>query len=176
MNKRAARAGADLTLVQCEHDETFDRLVEEIVILGAHIAEEDVGRLATQFERHRDQVLRGVLHDQSAGCRLAGEGDLGNAARRGEWLARFEAEAVHERSAILFRIWARSVELVRPQTSLAAWAASSAARISDSSERATSHTGWPVIGETLSKYLPTVGARQSPPMKFSYRLAKGGLS
>src|SRR6516164_2773435 len=47
VNKRAARAGADLTLVQCEHDETFDRLVEEIVILGAHIAEEDVGGLAT---------------------------------------------------------------------------------------------------------------------------------
>src|SRR5215469_4797167 len=80
------------------------------------------------------------------------------------------------RSPILMRIRARSVELVRPQASLAAWAASSAASISDASERATSHTGRPIIAETLSKYLPTLGARHSPPMKLSYRLAKGALS
>jgi len=26
-----------------EHDETFDRLVEEIVVFGGHVLEEDVG-------------------------------------------------------------------------------------------------------------------------------------
>ena len=42
------------------------------------------GRLAAELERDRDQVLAGVLHDQPAGRRLAGEGDLGDAraARR----------------------------------------------------------------------------------------------
>ena len=68
------------------------------------------------------------------------------------------------RSAILLRISARSAGLVRPQASLAACAASSAASTSDASERAISQTGWPVIGETLSKYLPAFGARHSPPM------------
>src|SRR6516162_10840580 len=53
VNKRAARAGADLTLVECKHDETFYRLIEEVVILGGHITEEDIGRFTTQFERHR---------------------------------------------------------------------------------------------------------------------------
>ena len=53
---------------------------------------------------------------------------------------------------------------VRPQASFAAWAASSAASMSDASERAISQTGWPVIGEMLSKYLPALGARHSPPM------------
>ena len=39
-----------------------------------------------------------------------------------------------------------------------------AASTSEASERAISQTGWPVIGETLSKYLPASGARHSPPM------------
>jgi hypothetical protein len=63
-----------------------------------------------------------------------------------------------------FRISERSATLVRPQASLAAWAASSAASISDASERAISQTARPVIGEMLSKYFPLAGARHSPPM------------
>ena len=47
--------------------------------------------------------------------------------------------------------------------------------MSAASERATSQTDWPVIGEMLSKYLPEAGARQSPPMKLSVRLAKGAF-
>ena len=61
------------------------------------------------------------------------------------------------RSAILLRMLARSAGLVRPQASLAAWAASSAGSMSAASERAISQTGWPVIGEMLSKYLPAFG-------------------
>jgi len=36
--------------------------------------------------------------------------------------------------------------------------------MSDASERAISPTEWPVIGDMLSKYLPALGARHSPPM------------
>jgi hypothetical protein len=36
--------------------------------------------------------------------------------------------------------------------------------MSEASERAISQTGSPVMGETLSKYLPALGARQVPPM------------
>jgi hypothetical protein len=68
------------------------------------------------------------------------------------------------RSAIFKRICDRSATAVRPQASLAAWAASRAASMSDASERAISQTGWPVIGEMLSKYLPALGAFHSPPM------------
>jgi hypothetical protein len=34
-------------------------------------------------------------------------------------------------------------------------------------ERATSQSGWPVMGETLVKYCPRTGARYSPPIQFS---------
>ena len=96
MDQRAARAGADLALVEREHREAFERLVEEIVILGHHIGEEDVRRLAAQFQRHRNEVLAGILHDQAAGRGFAGEGDLGDARAGGERLAGFEAEAVDD--------------------------------------------------------------------------------
>ena len=96
LDERAARAGADLALIEREHDEAFDRLVEEVVVLGADVIEEDVGRLAAELERHGNEVLRRILHDEPAGRRLAGEGDLGDAVRGGERLARFEAEAVDD--------------------------------------------------------------------------------
>ena len=66
VDQRPARAGADLALVEREHDKAFDRLVEEIVIFGRHILEEDVRRLAAELERDRNQVLAGILHDQPA--------------------------------------------------------------------------------------------------------------
>src|ERR1700752_474004 len=73
------------------------------------------------------------------------------------------------RSAILFRIAARSVGEVLPQAGAAACAASSAFSISDSSERATSQNVWPVTGVGFSKYRPSTGAIHWPPMKFWYR-------
>ena len=79
LHERARRAGADLALVEGEHGEALERLVEEVVVLGEDVLEEDVGRLAAQLERDRDEVLGGVLHDEAAGRRLAGEGDLGDA-------------------------------------------------------------------------------------------------
>ena len=55
------------------------------------------------------------------------------------------------RSAMRFRISARSATLARPQASFAAWAASSAASTSVASERAISHSFAPFTGEKLSK-------------------------
>ena len=55
------------------------------------------------------------------------------------------------RSAMWFRISARSAALARPQASLAAWAASSAASTSVASERAISQSFAPFTGEKLSK-------------------------
>ena len=54
------------------------------------------GDLPPSSSVHRDDVLRGVLHDQAAGRRLAGERDLGDALVRGERLAGFDAEAVDD--------------------------------------------------------------------------------
>ena len=42
VDQRAAGAGADLALVQREHGEAFERLVEEGVVLGGDVGEEDV--------------------------------------------------------------------------------------------------------------------------------------
>jgi uncharacterized membrane protein YoaK (UPF0700 family) len=58
----------------------------------------------------------------------------------------------------------RSVVEVLPHLSFAAWAASSAALMSFSSERGISQILPPVIGVTLSKYLPPIGSRQAPPI------------
>lgn len=55
------------------------------------------------------------------------------------------------RSAILFRIAARSAGAVLPHAGAAAWAASSALSTSASSERATSQNVWPVTGVGFSK-------------------------
>ncbi len=71
------------------------------------------------------------------------------------------------RSAILFRMLARSPTEVLPQAGAAACAASSAFSMSSSVPRATSVNVWPVIGVGFSKYWPLAGATYSPPMKWS---------
>ena len=96
MNKGAGRTGADLALVQGEHDEAFDSLVEIVVIFAHDVCEEDVRRLAAEFQRDRDDVLGGILHDEAARRRLAGEGDLCDALAGGERLAGFKAKAVDD--------------------------------------------------------------------------------
>ncbi len=58
LDQRARWAGADFALVQRKHREAFERLVEEFVVLIHHIGKEDVRRLAAQFQRDRNQVLR----------------------------------------------------------------------------------------------------------------------
>ena len=55
------------------------------------------------------------------------------------------------RSATLLRITARSAAGVLPQPGAAAWAASRAFSISDSSDRGISQNVWPVIGVGFSK-------------------------
>ena len=73
------------------------------------------------------------------------------------------------RSAILLRIRARSVAVVRPQDRAAPCAASSARSTSSASPRATSVNVRPVIGVGFSKYRPDAGATHSPPIQWSYR-------
>ena len=68
------------------------------------------------------------------------------------------------RWAMALRITARSAALVRPQASLAAWAASSAFSTSAASERAISHSTWPLTGEVFSNHRPDAGSTQAPPM------------
>jgi hypothetical protein len=53
-DQRARRAGAHLALVEREHHEAFDRLIEEVVVFGCNVGEENVRRLAAEFERHRE--------------------------------------------------------------------------------------------------------------------------
>jgi hypothetical protein len=96
LNERARRAGADLALVEGEHREALERLVLVVVVGGQDVGEEHVGALAAEFEGDGDQVLRGVLHDQTAGSGLTGERDLGDPRARREWLTRLGAEAVDD--------------------------------------------------------------------------------
>jgi hypothetical protein len=42
MDERTTRAGANLALVESEHHKTLDRLIEEIIVFGRDILEEDV--------------------------------------------------------------------------------------------------------------------------------------
>jgi hypothetical protein len=96
VDQRARRARAHLALVEREHAEALERLLPEVVVVREHVGEEDVGRLAAQLERHRDQVLGRVLHDQAAGGGLAGERDLADATVRRQRLAGLDAEAVDD--------------------------------------------------------------------------------
>ena len=96
LNERATGAGADFALVQREHGKAFQAFVEIIVVRVHHVGKEDVGRLAAQFQRHRDQVFRRILHDQAAGRGFAGKGDLADPLAAGERLARFDAKAIDD--------------------------------------------------------------------------------
>ena len=55
------------------------------------------------------------------------------------------------RSAILFRMFARSATEVLPQAGAAAWAASRASSMSSAVDAAISQKVWPVTGEGFSK-------------------------
>src|ERR1019366_9547849 len=69
---------------------------EEIVILARNVLEEDIRRFAAKFQRHWNEALTGVLHDEPARRRLAGEGDLGDAVRRRQRLAGLEPKAIDD--------------------------------------------------------------------------------
>jgi hypothetical protein len=84
LDQRAARAGADLALVEGEQHQALDGLVEEVVVGRHHVVEEHVGALAAQLQRGRDQVGGGRLRDHLAGGGAAGEGDLGDALAGGQ--------------------------------------------------------------------------------------------
>ena len=68
------------------------------------------------------------------------------------------------RSAIFSSTIARSAGEVLPQAGAALCAASSAKLMSASLPRATWQNTSPVTGVMLSKYSPSTGATQSPPM------------
>jgi hypothetical protein len=94
MDQRARGAGAHLALVEGEHHEALDRLVQKLVVGGSHVRQEDVRALAAQLECDRDDVLAGVLHDQPAGGGLPGERHLRHPRTGGQRLAGLHAEAV----------------------------------------------------------------------------------
>ena len=96
LHERPARASADFPLIDHEHCEAFERLVEEVVVLGHYVSEEDIRRLAAELQRDGDQILRGVLHNESPRCRLSGESDLGDALVRRQRLAGFDAETIDD--------------------------------------------------------------------------------
>ncbi len=96
LHQRSARAGAHFALIEGEHREAFERLVEEVIIFVVHVGKEDVGRLAAQFECDRDYVLGGILHDEPPCRRLTRERDLGDARIGGERFAGLDAETVDD--------------------------------------------------------------------------------
>ncbi|MCY1226149.1 hypothetical protein D9M72_383710 [compost metagenome] len=71
------------------------------------------------------------------------------------------------RSAILFRMAARSATEVLPHEGAILCAASRASSMSSAVPRATSQNALPVTGVMFSKYWPLTGATHSPPIQFS---------
>jgi hypothetical protein len=96
MSARDGQVQAGLALVEGVKDEPFDGLVEERVVLGRYVGEEDVRRLAAQLGRRGNEVLCGVLHDRPSGRRLAREGDLGDPVVGRQRLADLRARAVDD--------------------------------------------------------------------------------
>mmetsp|Transcript_27116 Transcript_27116/g.79141 ORF Transcript_27116/g.79141 Transcript_27116/m.79141 type:complete len:412 (-) Transcript_27116:686-1921(-) len=89
-------AGADLALVESEEDGALDRLVEELVVLVADRREEDVGRLASELECGRDELLCGALEDLGARRGRASETELGDAVAARQRRPRLVAVARHD--------------------------------------------------------------------------------
>ncbi len=93
--QRAGRAGAHFALVEeCQH-QAFGGLFDERRLSLHDVGEEDVRRLAAQFDGGRNNVLGRRVHDVRAHRRGAGEGDLGDAFAGGQGFAGFFAETVH---------------------------------------------------------------------------------
>ncbi len=63
LHQRAARTGADFTLVEREQRKPFQRFVEEGVLFIHHVGKEDVRRFPAQLQGDRNDVLGRVLHD-----------------------------------------------------------------------------------------------------------------
>ncbi len=95
VDEYAAWAGTHLTLVQGEHGGTFEAFVEELIVSIHHRWEEDVGRLTAELHRHRIEVFRCVLHDQTAGGGFTGEGHFVHTGRLSKRLACFRTKAVY---------------------------------------------------------------------------------
>src|ERR1700722_378774 len=93
LNQSARRASADFALVECEESKAFERLIEVIIVSIHHVREKDVGRLAAQLQGLRDDWLRRVLHDQTAGGGFTGESDFGDARVAGKGFADLAAGA-----------------------------------------------------------------------------------
>ncbi|CFW91781.1 Uncharacterised protein [Bordetella pertussis] len=94
LDQDARRAGADLALVEREHGQALERLVQELVVVVHHVVEEDVGALAAQLHRGGDQVVGRRVQDVLAHRRRPGEGDFGDALAGGQRLAGLLAIAV----------------------------------------------------------------------------------
>ena len=93
LDQRAARAGTHFALVEGEQHHAFDGLVEEAVILVHDVGEEDVRRLAAQFQRCRDQVVGGGLGNHAARGGGAGENN-GRDGARGQVILTYTVKSV----------------------------------------------------------------------------------
>lgn len=96
LDQRTRWAGADLALVESKQHQAFNGLVQKRIVLVHHIGKEDVGALAAQLQRGRDEVVGGRLRNHAAGAGRAGERDLGNALAGGQWHTGFTAKAVDD--------------------------------------------------------------------------------
>ena len=96
LDQRTRRAGADFALIEGEQHQTFDGLVEEAIVGLGDIGKENIGRLAAQFQRGRNQIVGGGLGNDATCCRGTGEGDLGDAVAGGQRHAGFAAIAVDD--------------------------------------------------------------------------------
>jgi hypothetical protein len=148
VTQRARRAGAYLALVEGEQRETFKRFVEERIVAVHHIGEENVRRFAAQFERHRNEVLGGILHDLPAGRGFTGEGDFGDARARRERRADLRTMPVDHGSGQRSYSTAGPAPWVTsaPHATRGACAASSASSTSSAEDRATSAKLPPSMG------------------------------
>ena len=78
LHQRAAWAGADFALVKRKQRKPFQGFIKEGILFLHHVREEDVRGFPAQLEGHRNDVLRGVLHDLLAHLRRPGKRHFGN--------------------------------------------------------------------------------------------------
>ncbi|MNK86103.1 hypothetical protein D3C87_1060060 [compost metagenome] len=96
LHQRPGRAGADFALVEERQHQAFGGFFDERRFSVHDVFEEDVRRLAAQFDGARDDVLGGAMHDVRAHRGRAGEGDLGDALAGGQGLAGFATETLDD--------------------------------------------------------------------------------
>src|SRR5262245_43128724 len=120
MNEKPRGRGADLTLVEEDAPCSVKGCGVEVRTIG----KDDMGGFASELETHALEVaLPGILHEETADCARAGEGDHVYAHMQGERLASRRTEAgndiEHSRRQAGFQ--RQLPELKRGQRRLLGW-------------------------------------------------------